>query len=109
MMLFNPESRIMYLDADVDALLDVTVADLSVNNYTDSRLRDVVDDASLAMVDLGSNVSYCPHFRCASSPSDLVWHALLDGTVGDDIDDISDSELIINSRPEGIGCRLTNL
>lgn len=53
----------MYLDANVDALLDVAVANLSVDNHTNCGLRDVVDDASLAMVDLDSIVSHCPYFH----------------------------------------------
>lgn len=40
------------LDADVDALLHVAVADLSVENDTDSGLGDIVDNAGLAVVDL---------------------------------------------------------
>jgi hypothetical protein len=40
------------LDADVDALLEVAVADLPLKDDADSRLGDVVDNARLAVVDL---------------------------------------------------------
>jgi len=59
------------LDSEVDSLLDVSVLDLLVDNDTDSTLRDVVDDASLSVVN-------------------LVGHSLLDSSVGLDINDVSD-------------------
>ena len=60
------------LDSDVHALLHVSVADLFVDDHADGASCDVVDDASLAMVD-------------------FVRHAFLDSAVGFDVDDISDS------------------
>lgn len=58
-------------DPDVNALLDVAIADLLVEDDADSGFSNVVDDSSLAVVD-------------------LVRHAFLDGTVCDDINDIAD-------------------
>jgi len=62
------------LDAEVDTLLEVAVANHLVDDNTDSGLGDVVDNTSLSVVD-------------------LMGHTLLDGTVTLDIDDITDAEL----------------
>jgi len=58
------------LDSKVDTLLDVPVLDFLVNNHTHAGLADVVDNASLSVID-------------------FVRHSLLYGSVGLDIDDIS--------------------
>jgi hypothetical protein len=63
-------------DAEVDTLLDVTVADLLVQDDANSGLGNVVDDASLAVVD-------------------LVRHTLLDCTVTDYIYDVPDPAMLL--------------
>ena len=40
------------LGTDVDALFHVSVSDLSVQNHTDCVFGDIVDNTSLAVVDL---------------------------------------------------------
>lgn len=60
------------LDADIDSFFDVSVADSLVYDDADSGFRDIVNHTGFAMVD-------------------FVGHAFLDGSVGFDVDDVSDS------------------
>jgi len=69
--LFSRSGQGDVLDSQVDSLLDVPVLDLLVDDDTDSTFRNVVDDASLSVVN-------------------LVWHTLLNSTVRLDINDVSD-------------------
>lgn len=39
------------LDSDVDSLLDISIPNLFVDDYSNCRLRDVVDYAGLAVID----------------------------------------------------------
>lgn len=59
------------LYSDVDTLLEVSVADLLVDDDTDGGFCHVVDDACLAVVDLEG-------------------HTLLNGTIDNDIYDVAD-------------------
>jgi hypothetical protein len=50
--LFSGAGKGDVLDSEVDALLDVPVLHLLVDDDTDCALRDVIDNAGLSMVDL---------------------------------------------------------
>ena len=60
------------LDADVDSLFDVSITDSLVYYDADGGFGDIVDNTGFAMVD-------------------FVRHAFLDGSIGFDVDDVSDS------------------
>ena len=60
------------LDADIDSLFDISVTDSFVDYDPDGGFGHVVDDSGFAMVD-------------------FVGHSFLDGSVGFDVDDVSDS------------------
>lgn len=59
------------LDADIDSLLDVPVADSLVDYDTHCGLGDIIDDAGFAVVD-------------------FMGHAFLDGSVCFDINNVPD-------------------
>jgi hypothetical protein len=78
------------LNTDVDALLEVSVADLSIQDDADSGLGHIVDDTSLSVVDLvrhtlldGTCASVSPYFL-PLCPGRLF------RTVGHNIHDVSD-------------------
>ena len=71
--------------------------------------KSYVDDASLAMVDL-SFLSVIVHLSSLqTSLSDLVWETLLNSTVCDDVDDISDPVIAIRGGPSRMCYGCTNL
>ena len=75
--LFSASRQADVLDSNVHALLQVSIADLLVDDHAHCASCDVVDDAGLAVVD-------------------FVRHAFLDGAVGFDVDDVSDSVQIVS-------------
>lgn len=84
------------LGADVHTLLNVSVADQLVEYDSEGGFGDVVDNTSLTVVD-------------------LVWHTLLNGTIGLDVDNVPNTELckigghanhtlLLEAPGEGISC-----
>lgn len=70
--LFSRSGMCNVLDSDVDSLLDVSIADLFVNDDTNGGFGNVVDYTGLAVVDLER-------------------HTFLHGTVHLDVNDIANS------------------
>jgi hypothetical protein len=95
-----PAGRVLdVLDAEVDALLHVAVADNLEADDSNTTGGDVVDDAGLAVVELeagrseGGRPGQRDVLRRTSHPetdTHLVGHALLLSRVGLDVDNVSD-------------------
>ena len=75
------------LDADIDSLFYVSITDSLVDYDADGGFGDVVDNTGFAMID-------------------FVGHAFLDGSVGFDVDDVSDSRQWSALNPFGKLCEL---
>jgi hypothetical protein len=84
------------LNADIDTLLEVTVSNWLVNDYAEGRLCDVVDNAGLSVVPLVWETAKIPQSAPNSSVVSqssrfLDFLPLLDSSIGDNIDDITDA------------------
>lgn len=76
-------------DADIDALFDVSVSNSLVNYDANSRLCDVVDDTSFAVVDfVGHAVETLDIFDLGARKS--VHEPLLDSAICFDVDYVTD-------------------
>ena len=67
---FSALTQTNVFNSDMNSLGDDSVANSFVDNDTDSLLVDIEDSASLSMVE-------------------FVWHALVDATVSNDVNEIS--------------------
>ena len=80
------------LDPDVHPLLDVTVANDLVDNDTDSTRCYIVDNAGSTVIACNLHVWY--ETRSQDEPMIvLVWHTLLLGSVGLDVDNVTNPEV----------------
>lgn len=74
--LLSGSGKVDVLDSEVDALLDVAVLDLLVDDNTNSRLGDVVDDTGLTVVDLVWHTVFDVSISCPESKSNSFRRAV---------------------------------
>lgn len=80
------------LDADIDSLLDVPVADSLVDYDTHCGLGDIIDDAGFAVVDFMGHAMATIRKFVLVLQGRKVYRPFLDGSVCFDINNVPDSK-----------------